>query len=118
MTPRLVVILCLCLMMGSVLLAADETGLDRQMVITFDDLPAQRAHAIPEERILAINEGLVTLLTEQAIPAVGFVNEDKLFSNGAPAPVRVRLLELWLEAGLELGNHTFSHPDLHRVARE
>jgi peptidoglycan/xylan/chitin deacetylase (PgdA/CDA1 family) len=118
MTPRLVVILCFCLMTGSEALAADEAGLDRQMVITFDDLPAQRAHALPEERVLAINEGLVALLSDQAIPAVGFVNEEKLFSSGAPDPARVRLLELWLEAGLELGNHTFSHPDLHRVALE
>jgi peptidoglycan/xylan/chitin deacetylase (PgdA/CDA1 family) len=118
MSSRTVVSLCLCLMTGSGGLVADEAGLDRQMVITFDDLPAQRAHALPEERILAINKGLVTLLSDQAIPAVGFVNEDKLLSNGAPDPVRVRLLELWLEAGLELGNHTFSHPDLHRVALE
>jgi peptidoglycan/xylan/chitin deacetylase (PgdA/CDA1 family) len=27
----------------------------------------------------------------------------------------VRLLEQWLDAGLELGNHSFSHPDLHRT---
>ena len=113
-----VVMLSLCLTLGSGILIASEPGTDRQMVLTFDDLPAQRAHALPEERIVAINEGLLALLTEQAIPALGFVNEEKVVSDGSPDPDRVRLLELWLEAGMELGNHTFSHPDLHRVALE
>ena len=48
------------------------------------------------------------------MPAVGFVNERKLRgSGGGVDPRRVALLERWLEAGLELGNHTYSHPDLH-----
>jgi peptidoglycan/xylan/chitin deacetylase (PgdA/CDA1 family) len=108
----------ICLLLQVAGATAEEPAVDRQMAITFDDLPAQRAHALPEERILAINEGLVEMLTDQAIPAIGFVNEEKLYVDGAPDPERVRLLELWLRAGLELGNHTFSHPDLHRVPLE
>jgi peptidoglycan/xylan/chitin deacetylase (PgdA/CDA1 family) len=57
-------------------------------------------------------------MRDQPIPAIGFVNENKLHVDGAVDSSRVRLLELWLDAGLELGNHTFSHPDLHRVALE
>jgi peptidoglycan/xylan/chitin deacetylase (PgdA/CDA1 family) len=29
---------------------------------------------------------------------------------------RIKALDLWLEAGLELGNHTFSHPSLNKVS--
>jgi len=49
------------------------------------------------------------------VPAIGFVNEAKLYVDGAaiPDPAYVALLQAWLDAGLELGNHTFSHPDLH-----
>ena len=85
------------------------------MVLTFDDLPAQRAAALPEARIREINERLVALLVEEEVPAIGFVNEDKLEIDGEVARGRVALLESWLEAGLELGNHSYSHPDLHRM---
>lgn len=118
MKSRVPAILCLCLLMGSGNLVANEPVVARRMAITFDDLPAQRAQALPEPRILAINEGLVKTLTDQQIPAIGFVNEGKLHVDGALDPARVRLLELWLDAGLELGNHTFSHPDLHRTPLE
>ncbi|WP_157898738.1 hypothetical protein [Luteitalea pratensis] len=40
------------------------------------------------------------------IPAVGFVNEGRLFVDGrGPSDVegRTRLLRMWLDAGLELG---------------
>ncbi len=118
MKSRVPAILYLCLLMGSGSLVANEPVVARRMAITFDDLPAQRAQALPEPKILAINEGFVKTLTDQQIPAIGFVNEGKLHVDGALDPARVRLLELWLDAGLELGNHTFSHPELHRTPLE
>ena len=56
---------------------------------------------------------LVGALVTTHVPAIGFVNERKLELNGRVDPRRVALLERWLSAGLELGNHTYSHPDLH-----
>jgi len=50
------------------------------------------------------------------VPAIGFVNERKLQPGGSVDPRRVALLQQWLDAGLELGNHTFSHTDLHRAS--
>ena len=104
----------ICLLLHAAGVTAEEPLVDRQMAITFDDLPAQRAHALPEARISAINHYLVRLMGDQGIPAIGFVNENKLHVDESVDAARVRLLELWLDAGLELGNHTFSHPDLHR----
>ncbi|MDJ0766015.1 MAG: polysaccharide deacetylase family protein [Myxococcota bacterium] len=49
------------------------------------------------------------------IPAIGFVNENRLYQDGSLDGQRVRLLEQWLDAGLDLGNHTYSHKDLHKV---
>lgn len=95
---------------------ADGTVAERRMAVTFDDLPAQRAQALPGVRVQAISTDLVELLVSEQVPAIGFVNEDKLYVDGVLDPTRVELLERWLEAGLELGNHTFSHPDLHRVS--
>ena len=52
---------------------------------------------------------------------VGFVNEGKLFVEGetkAEAEARTAVLKLWVDAGLELGNHTYSHRSLNRTALE
>lgn len=87
----------------------------RQMALTFDDLPAQRAPGIPDEQVEMITRSLLQVLQQHQAPAVGFVNESKLYRNDQVVPERVALLESWLEAGMELGNHTYSHPDLHRI---
>ena len=58
---------------------------------------------------------LLAAVREHNIPAVGFVNEGKLFHVGAStedAEGRIAVLRMWLDAGLELGNHTYSHRDL------
>jgi peptidoglycan/xylan/chitin deacetylase (PgdA/CDA1 family) len=91
---------------------------DRRMVVTIDDLPAQRADRLPIDRFEAITRGIVKVLKRERIPAVGFVNEQKLEVGGTVDPRRVALLAQWLDAGLELGNHTYSHPDLHHIPRE
>jgi peptidoglycan/xylan/chitin deacetylase (PgdA/CDA1 family) len=87
----------------------------RQIVLTFDDLPAQRAGGLPEKRLARILPDLIATLSAGHLPAIGFVNEIKLEVDGEIEQGRVSLLEQWLDAGLELGNHSYSHPDLHRT---
>jgi peptidoglycan/xylan/chitin deacetylase (PgdA/CDA1 family) len=88
----------------------------REVAVTIDDLPA----AGPAGRGLAgaarITRELVGALSRLRVPAIGFVNEDKLEDNGLVNPDRVALLRAWLEAGLELGNHTRTHLDLHAAS--
>lgn len=55
---------------------------------------------------------LETLAAADA-PAVGFVNASRTCGE-PPAGVRDDVLEAWLDAGHDLGNHTWSHPDLER----
>lgn len=88
------------------------------VAVTFDDLPLQGPDGREVSDIFRINERLVEALESRDIPAVGFVNERKLERSGRPEAALVGALELWLDAGLELGNHTYSHPDLHRVSRQ
>ena len=91
---------------------------DRQTVLTIDDLPAQQAPGLSGERLQSLTDSLLAVLEHQQIPAVGFVNEEKLYSDGELVQDRVEILEQWLDAGIELGNHSFSHPDLHRIPLE
>lgn len=90
----------------------------RAMAITVDDLPASRSHALSLMEQEEITRRLVATLEEHGVPAVGFVNESKLESDGRVDPARVALLEAWLDSGLELGNHGYGHLDLHSVPPE
>lgn len=87
---------------------------DRQVAITVDDLPAGAADSMTGAAIDAMTAKLVGALREQKIPAVGFVNAGKLFKPGE-ADARIQALQIWLDNGFELGNHTYSHASLNRV---
>lgn len=90
--------------------------INRQVAITFDDLPVNSKNHKDIKTWKEITTRLMETITTYKIPAVGFVVEGKLFQGNQPDPARIKLLGMWLDAGLELGNHTFSHLDLHKVS--
>lgn len=98
--------------------AAPPQQAGRQVTVTFDDLPA----VAQGDRSLAtyerITDGLLRAIAEHQVPAIGFVNEDKLLTAGELDPARVATLRRWVDAGLELGNHAYSHPDFHATTVE
>jgi len=86
---------------------------DRQVAITLDDLPAGMADRLPAADITAMTARLLGTLRDQKIPVVGFVNEKKLYKAGE-VDERIKALQMWLDYGFELGNHTFSHMSLNQ----
>jgi peptidoglycan/xylan/chitin deacetylase (PgdA/CDA1 family) len=95
----------------------------RAVAVTFDDLPASSAGMVSNDvaTLTEVTRKLLEVVRGHGVPAVGFVNEGKLFLEGArPGDVAARtaVLRMWLDAGLELGNHTFSHRDLNTVPIE
>jgi len=84
----------------------------KQVAITFDDLPVAST-VQTDEGWAQITRKLLGTMKRNKLPVVGFVNAGKLYSNDKLNPKRVALLKAWLDAGLELGNHTFSHRSLH-----
>lgn len=85
----------------------------RQIAVTIDDLPTASVTGNEIGSAERITRDLVASLVRHKVPAIGFVNERKLQTNGKVDPRRVALLQRWLDAGQDLGNHTYSHPDLH-----
>ena len=85
----------------------------RSVAITFDDLPALAQGDRSVATYERITDGLLRALAEHRVPAIGFVNEEKLLTEGRVDPRRVATLRRWVDAGLELGNHAYSHPDFH-----
>jgi peptidoglycan/xylan/chitin deacetylase (PgdA/CDA1 family) len=83
----------------------------KSICITIDDLPANSTeHTIG--RFEFITNQLLTTLKENHVPAIGFVNEIKLEEGGVQQTSRYRaLLKAWVDHGMELGKHTYSHMD-------
>jgi peptidoglycan/xylan/chitin deacetylase (PgdA/CDA1 family) len=94
---------------------------ERAVAVTFDDLPAVSAVSDDVASLADLTRRLLDAVRRHHIPAVGFVNEGKLFVEGAPASDvagRTELLRMWVDAGVELGNHTYSHRSLNQTPLE
>jgi peptidoglycan/xylan/chitin deacetylase (PgdA/CDA1 family) len=102
------------LALGRSLPLRGQTPPKREIAITIDDLPAGSANQMTGAEIVEMTTKLLTTLREQKVPAVGFVNEQKLYKKGE-VDQRIQALDLWPENGFELGNHTFAHTSLNRV---
>lgn len=94
----------LTLLLASSFVAAD------QVAVTFDDLPLNGELA-PNTTRDGIVADVLPILKKYGLPPVyGFVNAKKLegSDDGAAA------LRHWVAAGQRVGNHTYSHIDLHK----
>ena len=83
----------------------------RYVAVTVDDLPISSALddiGIRRE----ITKNLLAKIKEFSVPAIGFVNETQLYDHNVRDEQEVDLLREWLNAGLDLGNHTFSHKSI------
>jgi peptidoglycan/xylan/chitin deacetylase (PgdA/CDA1 family) len=91
-----------------------DVPIQRDVAITFDDLPVASTRNDLKTWQKTTTKLLATF-TRNRIPIVGFVNGNKLLAKGSPDKARLNLLVKWLNAGYELGNHTFSHQSLHSI---
>lgn len=99
---RLVAALAL-LALGAI--AASPATAQTRVAVTIDDLPWVGVR--PGGDAVAGTEMLLAALENRGVRATGFVICDH---TEAGAPV----LRAWLDAGMELGNHTAAHRDLNR----
>jgi uncharacterized protein (TIGR02246 family) len=84
------------------------------VLVTVDDLPlgSNRLHPDRAERA-RITRDLLAVLRRHGIRAVGLVTW-----NNTDGPEGEALLEQWLQAGHELGNHSYRHLDYARTDAE
>lgn len=86
-----------------------------RIALTFDDLPALTI--LPDQAYVDyLNATIIRILRRHHVPAVGFVNEGKV--DELVRDRQIANLQRWLDAGLELGNHTYSHESLNTVGPE
>lgn len=106
---RILSLVAACLLWGPA--AAQE----RAVAVTFDDLPYQAPDAVlcDPVRAMALTQDFVAMLRPLDTRAAVFVNEGKICEQRR-ADLLPALLNVWLDAGLDMGNHTFSHINIHR----
>lgn len=91
------------------LISQNSFSAEQKMVsFTCDDVPHAGPN-IPMNEIMASNQKLLNVLKMNQVPTIGFVNEKLIFQFPVEAKQRIAILQLWLDEGFELGNHTYSH---------
>jgi len=91
-------------------------GQTKQICITLDDLPVVTYGFSQIKFQQDVTNKLIQIFDQFEIPAIGFVNESKLYRGGKLQEERVEILRSWLNSGYELGNHTYAHKDYHKVS--
>src|SRR5262252_361534 len=95
-------------------LHACAAAAEHAVAITIDDLP-RSGDGGPRDfaAVRDLTQHLLAPFREQRIPVIGFVNEGRRVEFG-PDGLR-EVLDVWLDAGADLGNHSYSHLDVNRV---
>lgn len=110
MTRILLISISLLTMLGAVL-SQERTIPERTMAVTIDDLPFVKPTGTAVlTRAQRTTKAILRSLGEHKVPAIGFVVESRLHAT-SEVDRRIALLQQWVDAGVTLGNHTYSHQD-------
>ncbi len=83
-----------------------EPAAPAEVALTFDDLPG--ISLIDDQAYVDhFTRAILAGLKRHHYPAIGFVNEGKL--EDLDPPHQLANIKRWLAAGMDLGNHTYSH---------
>lgn len=87
----------------------------REIAITFDDLIFVPNNNV--EQVKTLTKQFLTTLKQNNVPIIGFVNEGKI-NHPTETAARTAILKMWIDAGFDLGNHTYSHVDMFTATPE
>ena len=90
-----------------------QTPAARRVAITIDDCPVVN-EMTDLGNFQRITNGLVGSFQVEKVPVTTFINERQLNVPGQ-RDARAAVVEQWLNAGFELGNHTYSHQSASKV---
>ena len=82
----------------------------QQIAFTWDDLPAHSSLPLGQTRVEIGKKIVAAMQAAHLPPAYGFVNGVQTENEPASTPV----LKEWRDAGMPLGNHTWSHMNLNQ----
>jgi peptidoglycan-N-acetylglucosamine deacetylase len=85
---------------------------ERRVAITIDDLPYAGGGVDAKVAEIA-NRKLLASFQGHHLPVTGFV-----IQKGAESASGIGILKAWIDLGFDLGNHTYSHPDINALSTE
>jgi peptidoglycan/xylan/chitin deacetylase (PgdA/CDA1 family) len=88
----------------------------RTVAVTVDDLPYAKgevAQASDAMLVEEINRNLLSAFRHHHVPVTGFVVQKTVEELGVAAGTRI--LRKWTNGEFDLGNHTYSHPDVNQL---
>jgi len=88
---------------------------ERTVAITVDDLP-YAGGTVTVSTAARINGKLLAAFRAHHVPVTGFVIQQVVESLGASSATGI--LKQWVSQGFDLGNHTYSHPDINDLTPE
>ncbi len=102
------------------ILSAALLAQERSVAITVDDLPYAAGgfvfgRAAEAARAVSVNRRLLAAFRAHRIPVTGFVIQKQVELLG---PAGVQILKQWIGQRFDLGNHTYSHPDINDLTVE
>lgn len=93
-----------------------KSDCSKRVCFSVDDLPCVSYGITDSSYRQALVSKMIRSLNDNNVPAIGFVNEDKLYKDGALLSYQAGILRNWAGSGLDLGNHTYSHPDYNKFS--
>lgn len=88
----------------------------KTVCFSIDDLPVVSYGNTSPEFHLEVTQKLMNGLKSKGVPAIGFVNEGKLWDKDDELiTFQKQCLQWWLDAGMDLGNHTLKHKDFNNT---
>jgi peptidoglycan/xylan/chitin deacetylase (PgdA/CDA1 family) len=109
----------ICGLAVALVFAQSAVAQERRVAVTFDDLPFQADDATlcDPAKLMKTTQDFVAMLKPLAAHGTAFVNAGRM-CDAERAVTLPRVLNVWLDGGLDLGNHTFSHINIHRTTVE
>jgi peptidoglycan-N-acetylglucosamine deacetylase len=117
--PSLLAVLVSCALLPGGLAVgrgAPEAGAGPELAITIDDFPGQGPLAPGDTRLAVAKRVIAALKAAGAPPIYGFLNgvRDETAADPGGPSAAAAVAPAWRAAGYPLGNHSWSHMDLHQ----
>ncbi|WP_420580366.1 polysaccharide deacetylase family protein [Reichenbachiella sp.] len=94
--------------------SANLSAQHKKVNVSVDDLTVVSYGIMDTAFTYEITRDLIATFERFDIPAIGFVNESKVYTNDTVDVSKVKHLEMWASSGYDLGNHTFAHLSYHK----
>jgi peptidoglycan/xylan/chitin deacetylase (PgdA/CDA1 family) len=89
--------------------------INKEICISVDDLPYITKVFNGSEKGQYITDKILSTFKKYNVVALGSVNSGKFIVNDEIDYTKVNILNQWLDSGMILANHTFSHKDYNKI---